>query len=232
MIKANTRYLKISNNLYETIPQFGEIETRVNDDGTEFITIKLKLVEPAEITGTIDFKLTHFIKNRESEEKEELTEQVLGEYKNMHVLKTDGNTIYFTNIDLETAKNEKMKEINQICEHTIYNGIDIETSQGLKHFSLTDHDQTNLLSRALDVAKAQLGLVSSVDLKQGALFHADGEDPCFWSVEDFTKIENATTLFKDNQLAYCKALKNYVMSLQTKEEVNQVQYGMEIPELD
>lgn len=45
---------------------------------------------------------------------------------------------------LENIKSLKLKEISDKCEETIYAGVDVEMTDGIHHFSLTE--KTNLIS--------------------------------------------------------------------------------------
>ena len=46
----------------------------------------------------------------------------------------------------------KCSEINRACNEAIVNGIDVETTRGTEHFTLTDEDQTNI-SHWYNIAK-------------------------------------------------------------------------------
>lgn len=61
-------------------------------------------------------------------------------------------------------------------------------------------------------------------------YHADGELCKFYSAADVMTIISTATAFKTYQVTYHNALKLYVESLNTIEEINGVTYGMDIPE--
>lgn len=42
--------------------------------------------------------------------------------------------------------------ISAACEHTIYEGVDVELSTGVEHFSLTSTDQTNLFGKQAELS--------------------------------------------------------------------------------
>ncbi len=50
-------------------------------------------------------------------------------------------------LSLEDARKAKYKEIATVCEQTIYAGVDVSTSSGVEHFSLTEKDQINLFGK-------------------------------------------------------------------------------------
>jgi len=47
-------------------------------------------------------------------------------------------------LSLEEARNYQLEIVNRECTETIYAGIDVETSIGTEHFSLTEADQLNI----------------------------------------------------------------------------------------
>ena len=61
-------------------------------------------------------------------------------------------------------KDAKIAELAEACTAAIYSGVDVETTQGTEHFSLTLNDQTNIGNLAL---QAQAGAA--------VLYHADGQ---------------------------------------------------------
>ena len=128
-----------------------------------------------------------------------------------------------------SLKDIKKSELNKACEMAIFAGVDVETSQGVKRFSLTTHDQSNLNAYSGQVMAAKAGMPSMVDLKQGVLYHADGEPHKYWPVEDFEKITAAAFRHVTEQSVYCSDIKAYVDSLADPDEIVAVTYGMEIP---
>ena len=50
-------------------------------------------------------------------------------------------------LSLEDARKAKYQEIASACEQTIYAGVDVSTSSGVEHFSLTEKDQINLFGK-------------------------------------------------------------------------------------
>lgn len=122
--------------------------------------------------------------------------------------------------DLDEVKADKLKEISDICEQTIYNGIDVTLSDGnTKHFSLKTEDQINLN-----------GLLSQINLgnikpENGVPYHADGEMCSLFSIADFTLIANNAMAFILQQTTYCNHLMSYVKSLENINDVRTVVYG-------
>ena len=55
------------------------------------------------------------------------------------------------NLSLEDARKAKYREIASACEETIYAGVDVSTSSGVEHFSLTEKDQLNLFGKKMQL---------------------------------------------------------------------------------
>ena len=61
-------------------------------------------------------------------------------------------------------------------------------------------------------------------------YHADGEVCRFYSNAEMQAIVARATAFKIYHTTYYNALKNYINSLETIEEIAAVTYGMPLPE--
>jgi len=105
------------------------------------------------------------------------------------------------------------------CRKSIENGFDIEIRGKTKHFSLTTHDQLNLIS--LDRMAQNQTLIP---------YHADGEDVIFYTPEEINDIIDSANALKTYHTTYYNALKNYINALNTIEEISAIEYGIEIPE--
>lgn len=124
-------------------------------------------------------------------------------------------------ITVEFIKNVKLNEISSICNKVITGGFDVELSdEKTYHFSLTTQDQLNLTTLSAMVQSGEKEIP----------YHADGELCKFYSAADVMTIISTATAFKTYQVTYHNALKLYVESLNTIEEINGVTYGMDIPE--
>lgn len=122
--------------------------------------------------------------------------------------------------DIENIRVRKREEISNTCENTIYNGIDIELSNGIKHFSLTQNDQINLLGLQTEMLDPN---------KNEFEYHSDGEPCIYYSREDMTKIMVGLMSFKKYQTTYCNSMFNWINNIQTVEELNNIKYGDDIP---
>ena len=124
-------------------------------------------------------------------------------------------------VTVEFIKNAKLNEISSICNKVITGGFDVSLSDGeTYHFSLTTQDQLNLTTLSAMVQNGETEIQ----------YHADGELCKFYSAEDIMTIISSATAFKTYQVTYHNALKLYVQSLNTIEEISNIVYGIDIPE--
>lgn len=114
----------------------------------------------------------------------------------------------------------KVKLIGEDCKAAIYNGADVETSNGIQHFSYTSEDQRNLKT-LFDSAT-----VTKLDVP----YHSDGNACEIYTWEDIVKIYVALQSNLLYQTTYCNALNTYIRSLSDKATIASVVYGQEIPE--
>ena len=129
----------------------------------------------------------------------------------------------------DTAAELKLEEMNTACQNAITAGVEIETSQGVKHFSLTEHDQMEITNLSMQLERAVLGQPSKIDLNQGIPYHADGELCRFWSAEDFTAIAQRSMEHIFYHRTYCNHLRRHVKGIEDYDELQLATYGMELP---
>lgn len=124
---------------------------------------------------------------------------------------------------LEEIQEQKVQEMNNAQQTAIQNGINVTLSDGtIEHFTLTDHDQTSLM-----------GLQSQVIAGEQLIpWHTSDEtEHCkFYSNTDMALITSAAMSYVTWEVTYFRDLRIYIRSLQTKDEVEAVYYGMNIPE--
>lgn len=124
---------------------------------------------------------------------------------------------------LEELREAKVQEMNALQQTTIQSGVNVTLSDGtVEHFTLTEHDQTSLV-----------GLQSKVAAGEEAIpWHTSDEmEHCkFYSNTDMQLIVSAAMAWVTWHVTYFRDLRIYVRSLETKEEVAAVTYGMELPE--
>lgn len=110
----------------------------------------------------------------------------------------------------------KIAELTADTEASIYAGVDVTTSFGAGHYSLTDHDQTNLLFIRLALAGGMTGYV----------YNADGQDHVFYPAADLTLIINAGAQFITYSRTYLSKLKDWV---NRETDLSGITYGAALP---
>lgn len=123
-------------------------------------------------------------------------------------------------ITLEYVRAAKISEMSRICNRTIENGFDLEIEGEVHHFSLTVQDQLNLITLSSMAAQGATQIP----------YHADGELCKFYSAAEINMIVNQATIWKTYHTTYYNALKAYINSLETIEEIGAITYGTELPE--
>ena len=120
---------------------------------------------------------------------------------------------------VEFIRSSKINEMSRACRATIEGGFDLAIRGKIKHFSLTTQDQINLMN---------LGTMAQT---QSLIpYHADGEQCEFYTSEEINQIIKMYTNFKAYHTTYYNALKTYVNTLETIEEIAAITYGIEIPD--
>lgn len=119
------------------------------------------------------------------------------------------------------AQQEKQIELSNQCNQIIISGIDVETTKGMEHFSLTETDQINLTNATLAI-------------NQGATvypYHADGQLCRMFTAEELQDISQAAIEFKIYQTTLCNHLLTWARRVTTIEELQQITYSVDnLPE--
>jgi hypothetical protein len=122
---------------------------------------------------------------------------------------------------LEWIVSKKIAALSRECSSAIANGVDVTLQDGKTyHFSLTLNDQFNITRLA---ARAREGDTRFI-------WHPDGGDSAYYSANEILKIEQAMESLITYHTTYYNSLKRYVQSLATVKDIDDVWYGMEIPE--
>lgn len=124
---------------------------------------------------------------------------------------------------LEEVREAKVQEMNAVQQAMIQSGVNVALTDGIvEHFTLTEHDQTSLV-----------GLQSQVAAGEEAIpWHTSDEmEHCkFYSNTDMQLIVTAAMAWVTWHVTYFRDLRIYIRSLESKEEVAGIVYGMELPE--
>ena len=60
------------------------------------------------------------------------------------------------NRPFEEIQTEKLSSLSEICNQTIVAGMDVETTEGIEHFSLEETDQINLTTALSEIGRAHV----------------------------------------------------------------------------
>ena len=115
----------------------------------------------------------------------------------------------------------KKQEISQACEQIIYAGISVTLADGtVEHFALTEHDQLNLFGKQAQLAAGTEQLE----------YHSDGKPCRYYSATDMQTIIAAAMQHVSYHTTYCNALNMWVAGCETADELQQIYYGVDVPE--
>ena len=123
--------------------------------------------------------------------------------------------------DVEQIRSEKLAEVSNRCESTIFAGVDVVLTDGSKeHISLTEKDQINLFGKQVQLATG----VTQLE------YHEDGQLCKYYSAEDMTKIIETAMKFVSYHTTYCNSLNAWIKGVKTTDDIVVIQYGAEIPD--
>ncbi len=123
-------------------------------------------------------------------------------------------------LSLEDARKAKYQEIASACEQTIYAGVDVSTSSGVEHFSLTEKDQLNLFGKKMQLLAGEEKLE----------YHEDGHPCKYFSAEDMQNIVNKAMFYVSYYTTYCNALNMWIKSVTKPGDLDRIQWGAKVPE--
>ena len=145
---------------------------------------------------------------------------VLNGVKKGWITTEQASTILGEEDPIETIRNIKLKEISDACNHTIISGIDIEFNKEKVHFNLSIEDQSNInnLFRVVELGGTEFP------------YQSDGGECRIYTAAEIAQIYIASQTLITTQTTYHNALKQYVQSLSSIDDITAVTYGMELPE--
>lgn len=129
-------------------------------------------------------------------------------------------TINVEEATLDEVKEFYVKETGKVCEQLIYEGIDVETTQGIEHFSMTLADQQNM---AVLSQMIQSG-ISEVP------YHADGKPCRVFSANEFSKVATMCTAYKLQLTTRCNFINIWIRSCETKDDIVKIKFNSTLPE--
>lgn len=122
-------------------------------------------------------------------------------------------------VSLEDKREAKHAEISAASEAAIYAGMDVETTQGTEHFSLTEKDQINLTTAKNAVDKGVAAYP----------YHADGEMCRIFTAAEINAIGQASIAHKIYHTTYCNHLFEWIRRADAAELAG-ITYGAQLPD--
>lgn len=118
--------------------------------------------------------------------------------------------------ELSYVKKIKNEELNSACTEMIYSGIDVETTKGTEHFSLTDVDQLNI--KAL-YDKAISGETS-------LLYHSDGNLCRIFTADEIKSLMSQVLFHVTFYTTLCNHLHVQVNNMRSIDRINEVNFSV------
>ena len=145
------------------------------------------------------------------------------------VWKCTGNAVHI-NVDeeveptpyeptIEEIREEVVKSLNSATEQTIYAGVDVKTSYGDEHFSLTANDQAN-------IGNIFNAVVMGVEEYP---YHADGKEFVIYPKTDIVSLYVAMEQKITALTTKCNLLKKWVNESKDKETIRSIILNTQLP---
>ena len=116
--------------------------------------------------------------------------------------------------NVEQVRAVVKQQIGAACSAAIYAGVDV----GGSHYSLTEHDQTELLAQAQAVKEGA----------QAVPYHADGELCRMYPAAEFSALAQAATAHVFYHRTYCNHVNAWIARAGL-DELAAIEYGAELP---
>lgn len=133
-------------------------------------------------------------------------------------------TAIFTFVEtLEQIKEKKIAEMNAEQQKLIQYGVEVTLTDGTtERFTLKDQDQMSLMG---------LQTLAQQGVDKIPWHEANNAEHCkYYSAEDMSRITEAALAFISYQVTYFRDLRIYINSMTDKESIENVTYGIYIPE--
>lgn len=144
------------------------------------------------------------------------------------VWKCTGNAVHI-NVDeeveptpyeptIEEVRAEVIKSLNDTTEQTIYAGVDVKTSYGDEHFSLTANDQAN-------IGNIFNAVVMGVEEFP---YHADGKECVIYPKADIVSLYVQMQTLITKLTTHCNLLRQFANSCEDKDAVKAITLATEL----
>lgn len=208
IVDASGRYLDVAPVIIEQGTDGKAVETVVGYTLAE----GERLIDTAPPTKRLHAGTTGFVKPRWDEDAtawvEGASEEELAAWEADHP----------DPVSLEDKRAAKHAEISAASEAAIYAGMDVETTQGIEHFSLTEKDQINLTTAKNAVDKGAAAYP----------YHADDARCRIFTADEITAISQASVAHIIYHTTYCNHLFDWIRRADAAELAG-ITYGAELP---
>lgn len=119
---------------------------------------------------------------------------------------------------LEEVMNDKIYQLNNICEQSIMNGVNVEINGETEHFSYNEKDQANID----DLTN------SAKETMMDQPYHADSGSCKLYTPEQIITIYIAEKMNKTHHTTYFNQMKMYIKTLEDKDIIAAINYGDEL----
>ena len=123
--------------------------------------------------------------------------------------------LFLNNRPLDEIRTDKLAELSSSCNAAITAGMDVETTQGMEHFSLQETDQINLTTALSAVQSGAAGYP----------YHADGQLCRMFTASEIQAIAAASVKHKLYHTTLCNHLLTWARRAETKEELSGITYS-------
>lgn len=126
-------------------------------------------------------------------------------------------------VNLDEVKAQKIREMSEEIQSLIEEGVEIGTSKGMEHFSMTTHDQMNIAA-----LYNYANMAENEDIQ--IFYHADGKMSRPFSRDEIHDLYHGMVMFTQQHLNAFNIAKHYVLSLNSASDVQNVTLNSPIPE--
>lgn len=137
------------------------------------------------------------------------------------------NVVDIESMTVDEYRDYVLQNISNDCQQDIFDGQDIEISTGTGRFTFTMQDQQNLFV-SMNVLDKCKGVVDASSIM--IPYHMSSNPCALYSPYDICTIFLTLQMRLVDKTTYCNMLNCYVRTLQTKEELGSVNYGIVLPD--
>ena len=128
-----------------------------------------------------------------------------------------------SSMTIDELKNYKLKQISEACEQDVYDGTVVTLPDGTQEtFTYSMQDQENTFSL--------LSLLLVCPAMDALPWHSSGHSCRMYTRAELITICSTLLMRKTQLITYANALNMYVNSISDRNELMNVEYGMELPQ--